>query len=93
MDSTAVPATPLKNTGSWWRELTRYHWFVLVVASLGWTFDCLDQQLFNLSRSTGTHRVIASQAWRNRHRSMDRSINDVLHDRLGHRRGHLRHPG
>ena len=34
----------------WWRELTRYHWFVLLVAALGWLFDCLDQQLFNLAR-------------------------------------------
>jgi MFS family permease len=34
----------------WWRLLTRYHWFVLIVAALGWLFDCLDQQLFNLAR-------------------------------------------
>jgi len=34
----------------WWRELTRYHWFVLMVAALGWLFDCLDQQLFVLAR-------------------------------------------
>jgi MFS family permease len=34
----------------WWHELNRYHWFVLVVAALGWLFDCLDQQLFNLAR-------------------------------------------
>jgi MFS family permease len=34
----------------WWRELNRYHWFVFVVAALGWMFDCLDQQLFNLAR-------------------------------------------
>jgi MFS family permease len=34
----------------WWRELTRYHWFVFLVASLGWLFDCLDQQLFILAR-------------------------------------------
>jgi MFS family permease len=30
--------------------LNRYHWFVLIVAALGWLFDCLDQQLFNLAR-------------------------------------------
>ncbi|MFM8253231.1 MAG: MFS transporter [Planctomycetota bacterium] len=30
--------------------MTRYHWFVLVVAALGWLFDCLDQQLFILAR-------------------------------------------
>lgn len=34
----------------WWRTLNRYHWFVLIVAALGWLFDCLDQQLFNLAR-------------------------------------------
>ncbi len=34
----------------WWRELTRYQWFVFVVASLGWLFDTMDQQLFNLAR-------------------------------------------
>jgi MFS family permease len=34
----------------WHRELNRYHWFVLVVAALGWLFDTMDQQLFNLAR-------------------------------------------
>jgi MFS family permease len=35
----------------WWRELNRYHWFVFIVAALGWLFDTMDQQLFNLSRA------------------------------------------
>jgi MFS family permease len=30
--------------------LTGYHWFVLVACSLGWLFDTMDQQLFNLAR-------------------------------------------
>ena len=34
----------------WWAGLTRYHWFVLIVAALGWLFDTMDQQLFNLAR-------------------------------------------
>jgi MFS family permease len=34
----------------WYQLLTRYHWFVLIVAALGWLFDCLDQQLFILAR-------------------------------------------
>jgi len=34
----------------WYRQMTRYHWFVLVVAALGWLFDCLDQQLYVLAR-------------------------------------------
>src|SRR5260370_38346934 len=46
-------------TGSWHRELTRYHWFVLIVAALGWLFDCLDQQLFNLARSPAMRELLA----------------------------------
>ena len=34
----------------WYADMTRYHWFVLMVAALGWLFDCLDQQLFTLAR-------------------------------------------
>jgi len=34
----------------WYKTLTRYHWFVFVVAALGWLFDTMDQQLFNLAR-------------------------------------------
>ncbi len=34
----------------WWKQLTRYHWFVLIVASAAWFFDCLDQRLFSLAR-------------------------------------------
>jgi MFS family permease len=36
--------------GPWYQGLTRYHWFVLIVCSLGWMFDTMDQQLFNLAR-------------------------------------------
>jgi len=42
--------TPAPVSGRWWHGLNRYHWFVFIVASLGWLFDCLDQQLFTLSR-------------------------------------------
>jgi MFS family permease len=35
---------------AWYKELSRYQWFVLVVASLGWLFDTMDQQLFNIAR-------------------------------------------
>lgn len=34
----------------WYTELNRYHWFVFTVAALGWLFDTMDQQLFNLAR-------------------------------------------
>src|SRR5437868_7004130 len=45
---TATPSA--LDSGPWHKDLTRYHWFVLVVAALGWLFDCLDQQLFILAR-------------------------------------------
>ncbi len=35
---------------AWWRDLTRYHWFVFIIASAAWFFDCLDQRLFSLAR-------------------------------------------
>lgn len=34
----------------WYRQLTGYHWFVVIVASAAWFFDCLDQRLFSLAR-------------------------------------------
>jgi MFS family permease len=40
----ATPSAP------WWKLLTRYHWFVFLVASAAWFFDCLDQRIFSLAR-------------------------------------------
>lgn len=53
VDPSDTPAgKPLAHDPSyrWYKELTRYHWFVFIVAALGWLFDCLDQQLFILAR-------------------------------------------
>src|SRR5438552_16529529 len=46
----------------WWRLLNRYHWFVLVVAALGWLFDCLDQQLFILARPAAMKELVIVEA-------------------------------
>lgn len=35
----------------WTHGLTGYHWFVFLVASTAWLFDCLDQRLFSLARN------------------------------------------
>ncbi len=32
--------------GPWYRDVTRYQWLVLVVASLGWVFDVFEGQVF-----------------------------------------------
>src|SRR5229473_4038586 len=42
----------------WWRLLTRYHWFVLSVAALGWLFDTMDQQLFNIARRPAMQKLL-----------------------------------
>jgi MFS family permease len=46
--------------GPWYAEMNRYHWFVLIVAALGWLFDCLDQQLFNLARKPAMESLLAN---------------------------------
>ena len=43
----------------WYRTLNRYQWFVLVVASLGWLFDTMDQQLFNLARKPAITELLS----------------------------------
>jgi MFS family permease len=42
--------TPYDTTAPWYKQLNGYHWFVFIVASAAWCFDCLDQQLFILAR-------------------------------------------
>lgn len=46
----------------WHRELTRYHWFVLAVAALGWLFDTMDQQLFTLARAPAMKELLTTTA-------------------------------
>lgn len=42
----------------WYKHLTPYHWFVFIVASLAWLFDCLDQQLFLLARNSAMKALL-----------------------------------
>lgn len=55
-----APADLSPSTGPWWKLLNRYHWFVLVVAALGWLFDTMDQQLFNLARMPAMKELLAA---------------------------------
>src|SRR5256886_434721 len=73
MKTAIAPAAYLAPSGPWWRQLNRYHWFVFMVASLAWLFDCLDQQIFILARNsaitalsaTGTDPVLIKKAGTN----------------------------
>ena len=42
---------------AWVYQLNRYQWFVLAICTLGWVFDCMDQQLFNLVPQTSRRRA------------------------------------
>jgi MFS family permease len=39
-----------ESAGSWRRELTGHHWWVLSIAALAWSFDTMDQRIFILAR-------------------------------------------
>lgn len=42
----------------WYQGLTRYHWWVLAIGVLSWTFDCMDQRLFVLSRAPAVKELV-----------------------------------
>src|ERR1051325_7888181 len=62
MTQTQPATSPSPATGPWWRELNKYHWFVLIVSALGWMFDCLDQQLFILARQPAVKELLPEGA-------------------------------
>ena len=42
----------------WWQDLNRYQWAVFILASLGWLFDTMDQQIFTMSRSISMRDLV-----------------------------------
>jgi MFS family permease len=42
----------------WWRELNGYHWWVLIIAALGWLFDTMDQRIFVLARTPALKELL-----------------------------------
>ena len=85
---TPTTASPSESdSGPWWKGLTRYHWFVLIVASLGWLFDTMDQQLFNLARKPAITQLIGGDSPATFDGRRVRWLCHLdLHDRLGNRR-------
>ncbi|HVZ66555.1 MAG TPA: MFS transporter [Lacunisphaera sp.] len=51
-----TPAAPV--TQPWWRSFTREQWFVFLVCTFAWFFDCLDQQFFNLARDPAMEALV-----------------------------------
>jgi MFS family permease len=56
----ATATTSGPDARPWYKDLSRYHWFVFTVAAMAWLFDTMDQQLFNLARKPAiTHLIHA----------------------------------
>ena len=43
-------------------SVTLYHWLVVVIASCGWLFDCMDQRFFILARESALKELLGSDA-------------------------------
>jgi predicted MFS family arabinose efflux permease len=42
--------------------VTAYHWLVVIIASCGWLFDCMDQRLFILARESALKELLQNDA-------------------------------
>lgn len=42
--------------------VTAYHWIVVIVASCGWLFDCMDQRIFVLARESALRQLLGNDA-------------------------------
>ena len=60
MSAASAPGT-FENT-PWYRQLNGYQWFVLSVATMGWMFDTMAQQLFNLARNPAIRDLLGPGA-------------------------------
>jgi MFS family permease len=57
MTETTKPSAVLRVP--WYRGVPRYAWLVLLIASLGWLFDTMDQNLFNLVAQKSIRDLLA----------------------------------
>ena len=61
MQSTAATGT-FDARASAFEGVTSYHWLVVLIASAGWLFDCMDQRLFILARESALRELLGSDA-------------------------------
>lgn len=52
-------ATEIKQQ-SLFEGVTAYHWLVVIIASCGWLFDCMDQRIFALSREPAVRELLGA---------------------------------
>ena len=58
-----VNAAPAVDTRPWYRQLSGKHWFILIVCTLGWALDTLNQQLFALAKSPAIAGLTGMGEW------------------------------
>jgi MFS family permease len=59
MSNAAAPAAD--SNLKWYQGLDRYCWVVLIIAALGWLFDTMDQNLFNLVRTPSIKELLGDR--------------------------------
>ncbi len=62
--ASTTPGSPVKHPasqGGLFEGVTGYHWLVVIIASLGWLFDCMDQRLFILAREAALRELLAGR--------------------------------
>ena len=60
--SEGAPAVTQANTPAPAERVTLYHWLVVIIASCGWLFDCMDQRLFVLARESALKDLLKNDA-------------------------------
>ncbi len=61
MTAHATPADVRVGVGAQ-DQVTPYHWLVVIIASAGWLFDCMDQRLFILARESAMKELLGATA-------------------------------
>jgi MFS family permease len=47
-----------RSAASVFQDVTFYHWLVVIIASCGWLFDCMDQRIFTLAREPAIKEML-----------------------------------
>jgi len=45
----------------WWKEPSRYQWWVFAIAAVSWLFDCMDQRFFIIARGPALKSLLSKE--------------------------------
>jgi MFS family permease len=62
MPSEAIAGGRTAERGGVFDGVTAYQWIVVIIASCGWLFDCMDQRIFVLARKSALEELLGSDA-------------------------------